>query len=33
MKPEKYEDTPYPKWMETKATVYFPLNFEILDVK
>ena len=33
MKPEKYEDTPYPKWMETKATVYFPLNFEISSVK
>lgn len=33
MQPAKYEGNPYPKWMETKATVYFPLNFEILDVK
>ena len=33
MQPAKYEGNPYPKWMETKATVYFPLNFEILNVK
>lgn len=33
MKPAKYDDNPYAKWMETKATVYFPLNYEILSVR
>ena len=32
IKPAKYDDNPYEKWMETKATVYFPQNFEIISV-
>lgn len=32
IKPAKYDDNPYEKWMETKATVYFPQNFEINSV-
>lgn len=32
MKPAKYEDNIYAKWMETKATVYFPPNFNILEI-
>ena len=33
MKPAKYEDNPYEKRMETKATVYIPQNFEIISVQ
>jgi len=32
MKPAKYEDNVYEKWMETKATVYLPLNFNITKI-
>ncbi|HRX63804.1 MAG TPA: DUF4012 domain-containing protein [Candidatus Absconditabacterales bacterium] len=32
MKPAKYEDNVYEKWMETKATVYFPPNFDITKI-
>lgn len=33
MKPAKYEDTTYAKWMETKSTIYFPLNYELWELK
>ena len=32
MKPAKYEDNVYEKWMETKATVYLPPNFDITEI-
>jgi hypothetical protein len=32
MQPAKYEDNIYAKWMETKATVYFPTNSDILEI-
>ena len=32
MQPVAYEDAVYSKWMETKWTVYFPLNFDIWEV-
>ena len=32
LRPAKYDDNIYEKRMETKATVYFPQNFKILDV-
>jgi hypothetical protein len=32
MQPAKYEDNIYAKRMETKATVYFPLNSDILEI-
>ncbi len=32
MQPAKYEDNIYAKWMETKATVYFPPNFNLLKI-
>lgn len=32
IEPTWYEGNPYPKWMETKGTVYFPLNHEIWEV-
>ena len=32
IKAAKYDDNPYPKWMETSATVYFPQNFEVTPV-
>lgn len=32
IEPAQYEGNPYPKWMETKWTVYFPLNHEIWEV-
>lgn len=32
MKPAKYDDNPYEKWMETKSTIYFPQNYEIISV-
>ena len=33
MKPAKYDDTPYAKWMETKSTIYFPLNYVLWELK
>ena len=32
LKPAKYENSPYPKRMETKWTVYLPLNYEIWKI-
>jgi hypothetical protein len=32
MKPAKYEDNIYEKWMETKATIYIPNNLKIIEV-
>ena len=32
IKPAQYDDYPYPKWMETKWTVYLPLNYSIWSV-
>ena len=32
MKPAKYDDNPYEKWMETKSTIYFPQNYDIIDI-
>lgn len=33
MKPAKYDDNPYEKRMETKATVYIPLDFDVISVE
>ncbi len=33
LQPARYEPDPTEKWWETKATVYFPLHIDILDVK
>ena len=33
MKPAKYDDNVHEKWMETKSTVYFPLNYKIKQVE
>ncbi len=32
LQPARYEPDPVEKWRETKATVYFPFNIDILDV-
>ena len=32
MKPAKYEDNTQEKWMETKSTVYIPLNYKIEEI-
>jgi hypothetical protein len=32
IKPAQYENTPYPKRMETKWTVYLPLNYQVWEV-
>ncbi|MCK9467291.1 MAG: DUF4012 domain-containing protein [Candidatus Absconditabacterales bacterium] len=32
LRPAKYDDNIYEKWMETKASVYFPQSFQILDI-
>jgi hypothetical protein len=32
IEPAQYEWNPYPKWMETKWTIYLPLNYEVWTV-
>ena len=33
LQPARYDPDPVEKWWETKATVYFPFNIDILDTK
>ncbi len=33
IRPAKYEWNPEEKWMETKATVYLPQNFKVLEIR